>query len=225
MSDFWENYWKNIQISEPQITVGRTKFGCPVSNKTFRKEMDFIKGKLNIAKNDHTLDLCSGNGIVANFFAPLVSQVIAIDISQKLLNNFISKETNIRKICQNLNTLDFNELFYDKVIWYFAIQHFDLKSTAQIVKGCLDNLQLNGMFYIGDIPDLDKKWAFYSKPEYKAFYYNKIIRGEDHIGTWFQKEFFIHLLKHLGYKDKFEIIEKPEYHFNSAYRFDILIWK
>lgn len=225
MSSYWEYHWKNISISDPQTTVARTKFGSPVSPEDFMQEMNSIIEKLELSEKDNIIDLCAGNGLLSGYFAPLVKEVISVDISQKLLDNFVSKESNVKKICQDLNEFDFAPHLYNKVVWHFAIQHFDLSSSAQIIKRCLENLQEGGRFYIGDIPDLDKKWTFYSAPEYKAFYFEKIIDGLDHVGTWFQKDFFIHLLEFLGYKEKFKIIEKPKFHFNSGYRFDVLIWK
>ncbi|MCI5055372.1 methyltransferase domain-containing protein [Phaeodactylibacter sp.] len=225
MSEYWKSYWKNVHITDPQITVGRTKFGDPVSAKAFSKEITFINKKLKVSDKENLLDLCAGNGLISDFFAPLVNQVTAVDISEVLLENFISRMPNIEKICQDLNEFDFRKYHYHKVIWHFSIQHFSLSNSVQIIKKCLDNIQEGGVFYIGDVPDLDKKWQFYSLPEYRSFYFDKLINGQDHIGTWFQKSFFIHLLDYLGYKDRYEIISKPEFHFNSGYRFDLLIWK
>ncbi len=208
MSDYWINYWKKVNISDSQTTIGRTKFGKPVSLASFEKEVKYIISKLNLTKNDFVLDICAGNGLVSQYLAPLVKKVIAVDISQKLLDNFIPPDENIEKICQNLTFFDFTKPSYNKVVWYFSIQYFSLSEAVRIIKDCLNSLDLGGKFYISDIPDIDQKWNFYSKAEYKSFYFEKLYNKEDHVGTWYKKEFFIYLLKHLGYKNNFQIIEK-----------------
>ena len=68
MSEYWKSYWKNVHITDPQITVGRTKFGDPVSAKAFSKEITFINKKLKVSDKENLLDLCAGNGLISDFF-------------------------------------------------------------------------------------------------------------------------------------------------------------
>ena len=225
MSKYWEKYWKSIDSTKNQESIGRTKFGKVIKDKDFQSEIDFIAERLELKTNDVLVDLCAGNGLVTNKLLEYVSRVVAIDYSKPLLDNFVNRSLNITKICQNVKEFDFSELRYSKLVWYFSIQHFSYSEVTIILKRMLKGLSSGGKIYIGDIPDYDKIWEFYSKPEYKAFYFEKLLRSEEHIGTWFERDFFVHLLDFLGYNSKFEIINKPENHFNSSSRFDLLITK
>lgn len=225
MSEYWENYWNKVDGSNQQSSVGRTKFGAPVEEHKFKEELNFVENHLRLNKKDTLIDLCAGNGMLSSYLINNVSNIIAIDYSKPLLENFAVESANLKKVCANVKELDFGKYKYSKLIWYFSIQHFNEIEVTSILKNILQNLSKGGRVYIGDIPDLNKIWDFYSTEEYKAFYFQKLLDGQEHIGTWFEQDFFKNLLFFLGFENKFKIIEKPSTHFNSSYRFDLLIEK
>ncbi|MAY82593.1 MAG: hypothetical protein CMP59_00505 [Flavobacteriales bacterium] len=225
MSKYWANYWNQIDASKKQVSVGRTKFGLPVEEVLFARELADIKKHLRLEKEDVVLDLCAGNGLITEDIHNYVKKVIAIDYSKPLLDEFVVSSDNVELQHQDLSKYNFKAVNYNKVVWYFAIQHFSLEHSAQIIRNCLDNLGQGGILFIGDIPDIDKKWEFYSKIDYKKFYFDTLIENRDHIGNWFQKDFFRFLLNYLGYEGQYTILEKPDYHFNNGVRFDLLVEK
>ena len=223
MSKYWENYWNSINGGNKQKSVGRTKFGNPVNQNDFQRELVYIDENLKLNGNDVLIDLCAGNGLITKEFFDKVEKVYAIDFSLPLLKDFEVDSPKVEVICQDINQFDFSQINFNKLIWYFSIQHFNYSEVLIILKKILDNIQDVVVVYIVDVPDINKKWEFYSKKEYKSFYFNKLLNNEDHIGTWFQREFFQSSLSFLGYSGKFKILDKPKEHFNSSYRFDIVI--
>lgn len=225
MSKYWENYWNSIDGGNLQQSVGRTKFGRPINERDFQKELLFLKEHLKLGPSDTLVDLCAGNGLITKEVCGSVRKVYAIDFSEPLLNDFVVNSNKINLMCHDINNFDFSKIQFNKLIWYFSIQHFSYSEVINIIKNILDNISLGGIVYIGDIPDINKKWEFYSEPEYKKFFFDKLLNNEEHIGTCFQRDFFKFLLNYLGYHGKYEILDKPEEHFNNAYRFDLLISK
>lgn len=225
-SGFWKNHWQTSSLLEsdnPFVQVGRTKHKTPVSLEDWAKTLSFIEERLRPSQDDVLIDLCCGNGLLSDYFSSLTGEVIAIDYSQQLLNSFVAKNSaNIKLLQCDINALEFSQFSFNKVLFNFAAQHFSEAEILRILQRIQRSIASGGMIYIGEVPDLDRKWNFFSNKEYKSAYFNGLIKGEPIIGTWFEKDFFEYAAENLGFKE-IEIFDQPEYMLNHNHRFDILI--
>lgn len=223
----WYKYWQeNYRLGEknPHKQVGRTLKGKVASNKKWEISIDEIFKIINLNDEDVVLDLCCGNGLLTKEIAPKCKEITSVDYSKKLLDNFVTNEKNIKKINSNALELNFNKDFFDIIIIYFAIQHFSEKEAIMLIGKCKQWLKNDGLLFIGDIPDLTKKWKFYSNKKYRKNYIDSIINDEPIIGTWFDREFFLSIGEYYNFYNT-EIIEQKDFMINNKNRFDILFKK
>jgi ubiquinone/menaquinone biosynthesis C-methylase UbiE len=225
---FWKKYWTNSDITKRvnlQAQVGRTINRQPIDDSLWDLTLEYIKNQLELGEDDEILDLCGGNGLISIPFSLICKSVILADISETLLNQidtYVHK--NITAIHSDILTLSFTDESFDKVIFYFAIQHFDEKEVLSILQKVFKWLRKGGSFYIGDIPDMLKIWSFYNTKERKRAYFNSILDDKPIIGTWFTKDFLIKAGDFLNYSDC-KTLNQPSYQINSHYRFDMILKK
>jgi ubiquinone/menaquinone biosynthesis C-methylase UbiE len=228
MTDFWKEYWQNADIlreTHPQNQVGRTINKQPIAEDRWHDTLDFIATHLKPSKNDVLLDLCAGNGLLSVFFAKTMRQVMAVDISEDLLNKIdTTVHQNIRTVQSDLLALDLANESFDKALMYFALQHFSLKETINVFQKVHDILKPGGLFYIGDIPDAALIWNFFNNKDREKAYFESVLTEEPIVGQWFDKAFIQKGGKFAGFSDV-QIISQPAYQFNSHYRFDALLKK
>lgn len=224
MHDYWKNYWNNINTCNTnnlQLQIGRSINKQPISDKIWDKTISFIVKELQLSEKDIAADLCCGNGLITEKIHKKVDSLIAIDYSEFLIKNIISlKLPNVNTACCDLRNYDFKKSSLDKIILYFALQHFNNKETVHIFKKVYSGLKKGGIFYIGDIPNIDCIWNFYNNKQRENEYFSSILLNKPIIGNWFHPRF----LEKLGYFTGFtkaKIINQPKFMINSHYRFDI----
>lgn len=226
--EYWNDYWndgRGIALRNEHEAVGRTQFGRPVSQGQWQCQVEHIRGLIGIdhTKSKRLLDVCCGNGLLSRELLNDFSEIHALDFSKPLLDNFVTKSSNIVKIHANL--LDFKPISdsYGAIIFHFAIQHFTWTQSVSIIEKLYFSLKPNGRMLIGDIPDLDRMWKFYSTSEYRNFYFSMCAEGKEHVGTWFKRDFFLALGDYLGARTI--VVTQPDVLINSTYRFDIIYEK
>lgn len=225
-NNYWIDFWnKNNIINKNNVheKVGRTIKGVPIKEEQWKDVINDLENQLELNKNDDVLDIAAGSGALSIPFSKIVNSVIAVDISEKLINDLNGIE-NIKTILADARSIEFNEAQFSKIILYFALQHFSEKETMLLFKKIYKWLKPGGFFYIGDIPDSDKKFEFFNNRERESAYFNSILTDEPIIGTWFNKEFLEKLGIFIGFKQA-TLIEQPEEYINAHYRFDILLRK
>jgi cyclopropane fatty-acyl-phospholipid synthase-like methyltransferase len=227
-NDYWENYWNDPEIiknTHPQKQVLRTVAKLPVESEEWQRTLDYISNIIELKIDDELLDLCAGNSLITIPFAQKCRQVSAIDISKELLSKIdILKNKNIQVQVKDVRTLDLSEKSFSKIIMYASIQYFTEKETILLLENAYKWLYSDGLFFIGDIPDLDKKWNFYNTRERKKAYFESIKSEKPIIGTWFTKDFLLNVAKYVGFS-KCQIFDQPKSQINSHYRFDLLLKK
>lgn len=231
MSSYWSKYWKNKDFAsheERNKQVGRTVDGQVISDEVWNKTVKFIVEQCNFDKDSEMLDLCAGNGMLSIPVAKITKSVVAIDISEKLLeilNEHALKENinNITTICDNINHIDFEKRF-SHVMFYFSLQHFSEKDVLFIFEKVYHALKTNGVFYIGDIPDQSKLWVFANTIAYENSFFDRLKNDQPAIGHWFDQNFLIKLARYTGFSSS-KIIHQPAWQYNSKYRFDMIIRK
>jgi len=77
-------------------------------------------------------------------------------------------------------------------------------------------------FYVGEIPNKAKLWDFANTVEYEKMYFDSLKAGKSAIGTWFIPEDLVKMAKYVGFS-KANVIELPDWHINSHFRFDLLL--
>jgi cyclopropane fatty-acyl-phospholipid synthase-like methyltransferase len=225
MKDYWQEYWnKNDIISSenPQLKIGRSIHHKPISKELWIETLNFIETQLQLTDRDNVLDIGAGSGMISLPFAEKASQVVALDFSEKLLQNI--KHPKITTICEDARKVVFKDEEFSKIIFYFALQHFSLEDSIILFKKMYNCLQKNGIAYIGDIPDLNKLFLFHHSETYKNAYFKSLEENKPILGTWFTQEFLLNLAYYAGFSHA-EIIEQPNHFINAHYRFDIKIIK
>lgn len=226
--NYWIKFWNESDIihsKNPHNQVGRTINKAPIDEDVWQRTLKFIFNKMSISKQDVVLDFCAGNGLISIPLSRKAQKVIAVDISEKLITQLENKKiNNIITIKKDIRTLDFKEKSFSKAMLYFAIQHFSEKEIISIFENAYKWLKPHGIFYVGDIPDIEKMFEFFNNKEREKIFFDSTKKGKPIIGTWFYKTFLIKLGEYAGFK-KIEIIKQPVEFINSHYRFDIKLVK
>jgi ubiquinone/menaquinone biosynthesis C-methylase UbiE len=225
--DYWIKFWNHnptLDNKDLQKQIGRTINKVQINPALWELTVAEIIKIIKLSPDDELIDICSGNGLLSVPFAQICKHVTAIDISKKLLARIDTTiNTNITKIENDVRTIQFENDSFSKAVLYFALQHFTERETILLFKSVYNWLKPEGLFYVGDILDIDKMFIFYRTPEWQIDYFDSILT-QTSIGTWFNKAFLEKLASYIGFK-KCEIIEQPSFQINSHYRFDVLLQK
>lgn len=228
MKNSWKEYWDNCSednSKNPQIAVQRTKNKSPISANNWLKLHKFVFKNLNLKQDDILLDFCCGNGVFSIEAAKIVDRVIAVDYATKFIEkiNSMHKE-NIFTINKDGNNFNFAKNHYTKILFYAGIQYFDKQELTNILQRIYAASNKGTIIYIGDIPNVHLIWKFYNTKTRKSLYFEKIKRGEDIIGNWYDEQWLHNLVKYLGFR-KVRFLAQPEYQINHHFRFDMVLEK
>ncbi|WP_416825573.1 class I SAM-dependent methyltransferase [Ectobacillus polymachus] len=124
----------------------------------------------NASQADIVLDIATGGGHVANGFAPLAFQVIALDITKRMLEKaeaFIrgNGHNNVHFVQGDAEQLPFPDDSFTIVACRIAPHHFP--SVSSFVAECYRVLKENGSFLLLDnvAPEDDELDSFYNTVE------------------------------------------------------------
>ncbi len=151
-----------------------------------------------IAETDKTmsvLDIATGGGHVANAFAPLVGNVVALDLTENMLKKaeeFIvgNSHTNVQFVQGDAESLPFEDGSFDIVTCRIAPHHFP--NVASFVSESYRVLKNGGVFLLIDnvAPE---------KADFEVFY-NAIEKKRDYSHyRALKKTEWISLLEHTGF--------------------------
>jgi cyclopropane fatty-acyl-phospholipid synthase-like methyltransferase len=232
MSKYWERYWNTAdRLNTPilQTQVGRTVSGQPVDEAVWANTVAYVLDALRLEGESRVLELCCGNGLLTLPMAQRVKQVVAVDISAALiemLQDQIGKQgvSNIVPLCGDALRVRFEKGRFTHVFMYFALQHFSEREALLLFKKAYDWLEDGGRFFLGDIPDAERKWQFVNTKEYERMYFDSIKSGQPAIGSWFDKIFLEKLARYTGFQSAVVSLQPAE-QINSHYRFDFTVQK
>ena len=226
--DFWVKFWNSNKIlnnSDPQLQIGRSINKKPIDKDKWKYTLQYIENLIELNKNDRLLDLCAGNGLISVPFSEKCHHVTAVDISEKFIDRIRILEChNITTFVNDARKITFDANSFNKVIIYFALQHFDEKDTISLFEKILNWLENDGLLFIGDIPDANKIWTYFNNKERESVYFDSIKNNQPIIGYWFTKEFILKLGNYIGFKEC-KVLDQPDCLINSHYRFDIILKK
>jgi len=230
INNYWPEFWKEhgeiTQGLDEQSQVHRTFKKSPISEDIWKETLLDLKNNITPTLNDNFLELCSGNGLISRYFSNQVDQVTAVDVSEHLLAKIDKVQfENIQTIAQDIRKLTFPPESFDTIIIYAGIQYFSYSEATSLLSNIFGWLKKGGKLYIGDIPDIEKRWHFYSTEEYQTLYFDNLKKNNsDIIGTWFEKEFMSNLSKYIGFESCNLIVQGPDFIY-SDYRFDMIMRK
>lgn len=162
------------------------------------KDLDTILEIIKGNENACLLDIATGGGHVANKLAPEFKEVIALDLTEEMLENaqkFIQSNghTNVSFVQGDAEALPFTDKKFDTVTCRVAPHHFP--DVAQFTSEVFRVLTEDGLFLLIDnvAPELDEYDQFYNYIEKK--------RDPSHFRAYKKSE-WISLLEQKGFSIK-----------------------
>ncbi len=161
----------------------------------------------NFSKNDLVLDVGTGTGVIAHALAPLVREVIGLDISQDMLEHS-NWQGNKYFIKRDVRNPIFCDCVFDKVTARMVFHHITEKTQAAMDE-CYRVLKNGGRMVLSEgVPPAPE-----IKKEYKAIFKLKEDRltflEEDLVELMRKSGFkkikvFIHIMRNFSVKDWLE---------------------
>lgn len=159
---FLSRFWDSLAESDPYQAI-LTGVG---DNQEFLKSglcsVGYLENHFLLDRNWNVLDYGCGSGRVTRFIAPKVKQVIAADISTKMLNLLERemKTNNIRTIhirSKTLNELKDNS--FDCVFSMLVLQHMNKSMAIDLFRALCRKLKIGGLLFM-QFPSAEYKSTF-----------------------------------------------------------------
>lgn len=225
---YWKKFWNqhtNVCTGYPQMDVGRTRNGVPVTEEQWERTIEYIADLTGLKKSDTLIELCCGNALVLGPLAKRCAKATGVDFSRVLLKQAHEIFPNVFETLHgDVLDVELPESSADVVLIYFAIQHFNQKNAVRLIEKSIKLLKPGGRLLVGDVPDNRKLWQYLTKPEYRIDYIQRILECHPMVGTWFDREFFEAIGEYLRGVDV-RVFQQPEFLINSNVRFDALYTK
>lgn len=227
-ADYWVGYWTTddiIRQANPQSQVGRTIHKVPIDDDRWRVQLQEIEHKLALDASDTLLDLCAGNGLITLPLAARCRSATAVDVSAPLLDALrAAGAPNLVVIEADVRTVALPPGAYSRGLMYGALQYFVEREVIGLFETMHRCLAPGGRFLVGDVPDVDRLFAFHSRPEWVAAYFESVRRGQPAVGTWFKQEVLVALARYVGFREAEVLAQDPRL-INAHYRFDLRLTK
>jgi hypothetical protein len=81
-------------------------------------------------------------------------------------------------------------------------------------------LRPDGVFLLTDIPDADRRWAFFDRAERERAYFESVEAGAPLLGAWYDREWLGRLARYAGFVEAVTIDQPIGLPF-AHYRFDL----
>ena len=122
------------------------------NNLKWAKDEQYINKIISIAnfeKTDLVLEVGTGTGILLSHIAPLVGEIIGIDLSAAMLNKIRFRHPNSYFIRSDIRESLFKENLFDKVVARMVFHHI-LEDTDIALKECYRILKKGGMMIFAE---------------------------------------------------------------------------
>ena len=204
-NNYWAKYWTTNQIinnENPHCQVGRTVNKIPINKQKWQFHLNEIEQTLDLGPDDNLLDLCAGNGLITMPLSLRCKSVTAVDISSTLLEKIDTNlYPNITLVTGDVRNVNIPSGTFSKGLMYGALQYFSEREAIGILELIYRSLMQGGSFLIGDIPDIDRLFVFYNKPEWVRAYFDSVKANTPAVGTWFKKEILLEMAKYVGFSE------------------------
>lgn len=217
----WQSYWQSLpkasSTEKPQTRVGRVTAGVPIDDEIWLQTVRKIITKLQLSSSNHVLDLAGGNALFSRHLNDHTGLVVCADISHSLLLE--SQNQRVEPVECDIRSLPFLSNAFDCIVFYAAAQYLSESELLSLLKCCSRILNEDGRLYVGDIPDIDYRFSYFSNMERRARYFNELGSQRPLIGTWFSRDWFQFALEFAGFKN-IQITNQDDYEPYSHFRFD-----
>lgn len=244
MSKRWHSFWESYRNVDAQseddlfLQVGKTVARQPISREIFDSMVERIVSSLEVADEDHLLDMCCGNGLVSYELARVAGHVTGIDFADHLIRAAVQFKSSpnidyrvgdvVRPIPQLLGGASGENGGGDlprKFLMNDALAYFNPGTLATIV-GNVRDVCGDGpfRFLLTGVPNEALKWNFYDTPERRMRHENNLQSGDDTndgLGRWWSAGEVEAICARHGLEVRIE--NQPDN--ISNYRMDVLIWR
>ena len=219
---FWSKYDFDANSVDEQSQVFRTRDRVPIEKDAWEHTVKLVANHMQFKSNDTLLDICCGNGLFTQAFSGLVDSILAVDISDRLIDSLKSKNiANVDAFSDDVRNISFPESSFSKVLWYAGIQYLPESDIVNFLKELRAWMKPNSVVLIGDIPDRQKLWDYFNTPDRLTAYFDGIGSQKQIIGTWLDPDWIEALCLHAGFK-QVEIIQQDSKLIYSDFRYDVL---
>ncbi|MBU0581098.1 MAG: methyltransferase domain-containing protein [Candidatus Margulisbacteria bacterium] len=158
-------------------------------------------------KQDTVLDVGTGTGVVAHAVAPLVKEVIGLDISQDMLKHS-NWQDNKYFVKRDIRDRFFHENIFDKITARMVFHHI-LEDTQKAMNECYYLLKKGGKIILSEgippVPEVKKEYIdiFRLKEERLTFLEEDLIKLMEKSG-FKNINVFTHIMKNFSVKNWLE---------------------
>jgi 2-polyprenyl-3-methyl-5-hydroxy-6-metoxy-1,4-benzoquinol methylase len=155
-------------------------WGTPAGRVRAKHRADLIARGAGLRPGVRVLEIGCGTGLFTEFFAATGAEVLAVDISEDLLEKARRKQLpadRVKFLCARFEDLSLDRGF-DAVIGSSVLHHLDLEPSVQAIRQLLkpggalsfaEPNMLNPQVFIERHPFFLKKWFEYVSPDETAF--------------------------------------------------------
>lgn len=133
------------------------------------------------------MDFGAGTGLISSRVAPFVGKIVAVDISESMLNELVAKEElkgKVQALCQNIMEEPADQKF-DLIMSAMAIHH--VEDTKKLIKTFYEHLKPGAKVALADLEKED------------GTFHSAGTKGVFHQG--FEKDAFAKLLEEEGFAE------------------------
>lgn len=114
-----------------------------------------ILEQLPLAPTMHVMDFGAGTGLISGHIAPRVASILAVDVSQGMLDKLAAKpqlQGKVTTLCQDITEQPLNERF-DLIMSAMALHH--VEDTEQLLASLAAHLKSGGRAALADLDPED----------------------------------------------------------------------
>jgi putative AdoMet-dependent methyltransferase len=140
----------------------------PVPTQISEGVFEALKGAVDLSPDLRVMDFGAGTGLVTTKLAPLVGQLLAVDVSASMLEQLARKPElagKVRIFCQNILETPLTEPV-DLVVSAMAMHH--VEDTRSLLRAFFDQLEPGGRIALAD---LDTEDGDFHPPDVEGVYH------------------------------------------------------
>ena len=142
MADLFEEKAKDWDVNEMVLNLSNAIGNAILKN-------------VNLEDNMHVMDFGAGTGLITGHVLPKVKSILAVDISQSMLDQLLAKsnyEGKVKALCQDITRQPLDEKF-DVIVSAMAMHH--VEDTDNLFASLAAHLKPGGKLALADLDTED----------------------------------------------------------------------